>query len=219
MNWACKVIRGDSYRRTRFHDEKGHCVTFEALSNLPRALITWGLFKTAGYRPKLPWLSYDAIRIIEKILDPGKRVLEFGSGMSTLWLAERCGFLVSIEHDRKWYKTVAKQLSRHDFSNVAYQLRSWEDYENLNGESDLKFDFVLVDGVKRLQCVRTALGKLASGGFIYLDDSDVHRDPERQLAEELILAAVDRTGGSVSYFVDFAPALIHTKEGLLARLG
>jgi len=36
-------------------------------------------------------------------IDKNKKVLEYGSGQSTIEIAERCDFITSIEHQEEWY--------------------------------------------------------------------------------------------------------------------
>ena len=36
-------------------------------------------------------------------IDKNKKVLEYGSGQSTIEIAERCNEIISIEHQEEWY--------------------------------------------------------------------------------------------------------------------
>lgn len=219
MNLLFKVIRGDDFRKTRLHDEKGNLVDLRILPNVPRAVLTFLLYKIFNQRPYLPWVSFNAIKRIENLLRHDWKILEFGSGMSTIWFAKRCGFLQSIEHNENWYLKISNLLRKENLTNVKYDLRSTDDsYSDLSDYEDQSFDFCLVDGINRLSCTEIALKKIKVGGFIYLDNSDVQSDPERQKAENIILAAVRNRNGTVEYFVDFAPTLIHPVQGMLASL-
>jgi len=51
---------------------------------------------------RIPWISYPAIKMLEKILKPEMRVFEWGVGGSTLFFSARVRQLVSIEHDLQW---------------------------------------------------------------------------------------------------------------------
>jgi putative heme iron utilization protein len=48
--------------------------------------------------PNWPWLTKEAILLLERLLRPDDIGLEFGSGRSTIWFAERVEKLISIEH-------------------------------------------------------------------------------------------------------------------------
>jgi len=141
--------------------------------------------------------------------------------MSTAWLAKRCGFLHSIESDKRWYDVVSGILNREHIANVRYEQRSVETYCNLSECADGFFDLALVDGLERAECVRAVLNKVKRGGFVYLDDSDKDMTiPGGDLrgAEEALLDAVADRKGNARYFVDFAPANGHVTQGLLAKL-
>ncbi len=217
MNFIGKVIRGDDFRKTRFHDEKGNITDLSGLPSIPKGFFSFIIFKLFGYRQFLPWISYNAIDRIESILETSSNVLEFGSGMSTIWFAERYRFVHSIEHDEVWHRRVSEDLKKRKLTNVRYDLRTDTDYADLAEYDEPIFDFCIVDGIKRLQCVMSAIPTIKSGGFIFLDNSDVG-EPERRQAEAIILAAADERRGEVEYFVDFAPTQIHANQGMLARL-
>lgn len=219
MNLFAKIVRGDDFRKTRLHDEKGNLVELRSLPNVPKAVLAFALYKIFNLRPYLPWISYNAIKRMGNLVRPDWKIVEFGSGMSTLWYAKRCGFLHSIEHNESWHMEISDLLQKENLINVKHDLRSTdESYSDLSDYKDRFFDFCMVDGINRLSCVESAIQKIRSGGLIYLDNSDVCGDPERQRAEEIILDAAKDRNGTVEYFVDFAPTQIHANEGMLARL-
>ncbi len=60
-----------------------------------------------------PWLSLGAILTLERLLQPTWRVLEFGSGGSTVFWGRRCASVQSFETDTVWadrVTTAAKGL-------------------------------------------------------------------------------------------------------------
>jgi hypothetical protein len=71
---------------------------------------------------KLPWWSLSAIRKIEKHLKPEHRVLEWGSGGSSVFLAQRCKELTTIEHDQDWFKLVQTVLKEQEIKNSLLHL-------------------------------------------------------------------------------------------------
>jgi hypothetical protein len=50
----------------------------------------------------VPWYTYPAQMILERVVQPHHRVFEYGCGNSSLWWAERTAEVVSVEHDEKW---------------------------------------------------------------------------------------------------------------------
>lgn len=217
------IIAGSGERPTRFHDDKGNRVPFASLWYAPHAFVTTFLRACFGYRPPIPWLSYRAQRQIARILGPDKVVLEFGSGMSTLWLARRCGQLYSFEDDETWYRRVQAGLLKMRLPGVQHHFRDQVRYPDVSDFPDQSFDFVLIDGSKRPDCVRNALPKLKPGGWIYLDNTDrfarIKPESEYQEAERLLFDAVRQCNGTVRYFTDFVPTNFVAKQGMLAQYG
>jgi predicted O-methyltransferase YrrM len=117
-------------------------------------------------RPKLPWLGYRAIRHLDGLLNPDWKILEFGSGMSTMWFAKRCHRVVSVEDNELWYLKVKKMLEEHGVTNVEYKFKNTNEYHILDEYTDGYFDFILIDGVQRDKCARSALPKIREGGYI-----------------------------------------------------
>jgi hypothetical protein len=66
----------------------------------------------------LPWFAYDAIDYIETILQPNFVGLEYGSGGSTLWFAQRIARITSVEHDGKWWARVLAELRTRQIYNA-----------------------------------------------------------------------------------------------------
>src|SRR3954469_11247374 len=71
-----------------------------------------------GQGNHVPWFTYPAIEYLNQLDLSGKRVLEFGSGFSTLYWAKRCGHVVSIESSKSWFEKMGPKLPK----NVEYVL-------------------------------------------------------------------------------------------------
>jgi len=214
-----KLSAGGRAHRSRFHDEKGNRLDLAGFRYLPHCLVTTSLRVTTGRRPAVPWIGYRGLARIESLLRPTSRVLEFGSGMSTVWFAARCREVVSIENCPDWYATVQQLLRRRCIGNVDYRLASAEDYSRLDDLPDRLFDFILIDGIRRGACARAALRKLTPGGSIYLDNSDKYadtRDGDTRIAERTLLKAT-ADAGDVEYFVDLVPTYLAVTQGMLVR--
>ena len=171
-----RILAGAPSRKTRLHDEKGNRITGSRLiRNGPRALLT-GLSRVVlDRRPERPWISYDAQAALDSFLRPDSCVLEFGSGMSTIWYARRARKVVSIENHEAWYAIVQKMFRDNNISNVDYRhAGSKEAYLEFPHEC---YDLIMVDGRWRDECVEAALPYLAPGGMIYLDNSDKSSNP------------------------------------------
>lgn len=209
------------FRKSRFHDEKGNLVDIGGLAYAPAALGSALLRVAIGYRPSRPLISYRAAKHLDGLLRKDWRGVEFGSGYSTPWLAKRLGFLLSIEDDPNWHRRVGSLLAGTDPTVVRHELRTVETYADLAEFPDDFFDFALVDGSRRADCIAAAVPKVRPGGWLYLDNSDkdmTKPDGDLRRAEALLLEHVRRRGGDARYFTDFAPTNFFVEQGLLARL-
>ena len=221
MGVVTRILRGSPLHKTRFHDEKGNLVDPGGMVYAPAALATAVLRTAFGCRAAVPTISFRARKVIASLLDEKSRVVEFGSGMSTPWLARRCGFLLSIEDDPRWFGEVQALLAARGLAKVRLEMRDRETYAALTGYPDAHFDFALVDGTDRAGCLRSVLPKLRPGGWIYLDNSDKDMtlaDGDSRRAEALLLEAARRCGGPVRYFVDFSPTNFFVEQGMLVRI-
>jgi predicted O-methyltransferase YrrM len=137
--------------------------------------------------PTEPYLAPATVRILERKLDEDSRVFEWGSGASTLWFAERVGFIASVEHDRDWYQQGLEALEQRGLTNTELHfvppvetsgpagsdtmLDYGEYVAAIDDYEDGSFDCILVDGRSRNACVQRAIPKLAESGLLILDDS------------------------------------------------
>jgi len=211
-----RLLKGDGMRKTRFHNYKGQMLDAAGFLYLPHSVVTALLLKVAGHRPELPWLGYRAINHLDELITKNWRVLEFGSGMSTIWLARRCGFLKSVETNENWYAVVKRILAEKSLGNVDYQLCRGAEDECLQDCEDAAFDLVLVDGYNRDRVMGVAISKVKRGGYIYLDNSDVPYK-EHQTARDLLLKAAG-SGAEVKIFNDLCPTQVCVSEGILASM-
>lgn len=142
----------------------------------------------------LPWITFPAMRWLRGHLRPSMSVFEWGSGGSTVFLAQRAGRVVSIEYDQTWCQAVEARLRKAGLQNVRLRYfpperggdeplyrSSDREFSGLNFRRyvesvlefpDASFDVILVDGRARRGCVVAALPKLKAEGVLVLDNSD-----------------------------------------------
>jgi predicted O-methyltransferase YrrM len=151
--------------RGRFHQLMGHL----------------GNFVYRRKSPGDPWLSRPANLILDSFLRKDDVGLEFGSGKSTVWFAERVSGITSIEHDSTWHDKVTKELAMRNLRNVDCLLVE-RDVEDEKGQDAAyvritdkfaknSFDFILVDGAYRDNCALASLELLRPGGILIIDDA------------------------------------------------
>ena len=202
---ATRLISGSAECKTRLHDQGGRLVPASRLiRNGPRALVTGIGRLLLGWRPQLPWISYDAQEVLARHLTSKSRVLEFGSGMSTLWYAERAGEVFSIESDAEWVAAVKPTLP----ANATIKLA--ETREEYLAFPEQPYDLIMVDGHSRNACIVAALPFLAPRGALYLDNSDRERYGESlRLFEDYM----KQHSCELHHFTDFAPTQLFVHRG------
>jgi predicted O-methyltransferase YrrM len=123
--------------------------------------------------PSEPWLTRDALRAIKAFVHPNMRVLEWGSGKSTSWLARHVREVVSVEHDSEWHSRVKVMLSDAGITNTQLMLADAASYAaQASRFPDGFFDLILIDGADRDGCIRAAATKVRPGGWVVVDNAE-----------------------------------------------
>jgi len=146
---------------------------------------------------KKPWMKYKEIDIIEEILKnlQPSRCLEWGSGYSTIYFpnfVSKSSKWISIEHDKDWaakIESINQKLNVEIF-HIQPNHFPWTDKYKDGAYSDLadyiefprrfgSFDFILVDGRVRKDCLTTAYELVKNEGVVILHDAnrDYYHEP------------------------------------------
>ncbi len=153
----------------------------------------------------IPWLPWSVIAWLEQTLTPHMTVFEWGSGGSTLFIAQRVQRIISIEYDVVQYFVLRIHIALRRTKNIelwiiqpergnntslyssTHAKHLGEDYkqycEIIDSYPDESFDVVLIDGRARVACIHHARQKVRVGGFLILDDSE--RAPYQQVLATL----------------------------------
>ena len=116
----------------------------------------------------VPWMTYSFIDFIKNRLNKSLKIFEFGSGNSTLFFADKVNSIVAVEHNKEWFDLIKSKMPE----NVSILLKVLtEEYENSLNRSE-RFDIIIIDGERRLECIRNSVNCLSSSGVIILDDSE-----------------------------------------------
>jgi hypothetical protein len=91
-------------RRIRFH-VKSYGPIYLNLKGWERSAIARESVNGDGQ--PIPWITYPAQMMLERVVMPTHRVFEYGAGNSSLWWASRVTEIVSVEHDEAWAAKVA----------------------------------------------------------------------------------------------------------------
>jgi hypothetical protein len=123
--------------------------------------------------PGEPWLTAGANEILSEILMPTDVAVEFGSGRSTAWFAERVKHLTSIESDPVWFEKVGRIISELGLDEkIDYRLVHEMDKYHLQSDTfpDESVDFCLVDGMERSACALSMIPKMKPAGILVVDN-------------------------------------------------
>jgi hypothetical protein len=136
-----------------------------------------------------PWYTFPAIEYL-KSLDFSKcRVLEFGSGASSIWWANRSKSVMAIEHSKDWFDKIST-TAKENLTTVLAE----SELEYLSAFAGKTFDVIVIDGVHRHRCAEIVSDALTSNGLVILDNSDWHPEAARILRERSNLLQVDFHG-------------------------
>jgi hypothetical protein len=119
----------------------------------------------------LPWLTYPAIKFLEGKAEKLNKcnVLEYGSGNSTKWWANKNVNIHSVESDAKYFRAI--QEINDERINIILRSKEHGIYENSAIEFNKKFDVVVIDGIRRLECAKCSMPIMSENSVVILDNS------------------------------------------------
>lgn len=149
------------------------------ISKHPGDAWTWLKSMILRRRPLsmgMPWLTFDAIRHIERNLPTNANVFEFGSGNSTLFWLSKGATVFSVENDIHWHDLVSAELTRRNLRSC--RLIHATDLDAYVGAiyscPERSQDLILIDGAYRRDCVAAAIPYVRPGGMLVVDNTDWH---------------------------------------------
>lgn len=115
-------------------------------------------------------MSDKEVEIIESLLKPEFDCLEFGSGYSTVYFPQFVSSWTSIEHDDDWFFKVINMI---EFDSMKTKIIKASESDYLTSVLRLgkKYDFILVDGIRRKECLDLAFKLIKPNGIILLHDA------------------------------------------------
>ena len=139
-----------------------------------------------------PFMSDPEIDLILGWIGKEHTMLEWGSGVSTIFFSQRVRRYFSIEHDPQWHWPLADKLFRLKLDNVRlflvppnqtldglpnYARPSAERYAQFRDYVDqvaklgvARFDRVLIDGRSRPECAKKVLPYLSTTSIVFIHD-------------------------------------------------
>ena len=124
----------------------------------------------------LPWMTYPAIEFLKNNLNKNHEIFEFGCGASTLFFSKIVKKVVGLETNKRWLGITQKLLAEKSYNNVVITLMidglENDNYQNFVKNCGQKFDFIIIDSLKRFECSKNVIDALKPSGTVILDDSE-----------------------------------------------
>jgi hypothetical protein len=176
-----------------------------------------------------PWWTLASGRKVHDFLAsrPNARVLEWGSGASTVWLGKRSSEVFSIESDAAWAAMVRDSVPPHVHivtphipvragrtgmasRRMGFRHLDFSQYVGAIDDIPGIFDVIVIDGRAREACLDKALTRLSTGGIILFDNTNRFR----------YRAALKRHHGTVivSSDIGLTPILMWPSRTSIVRL-
>lgn len=130
----------------------------------------------------MPLMKPVEIEMMEKYLSKELTMLEYGSGSSTSFYAERVKSLTSVEYNPRWFEKVRNDLISQGHNNVEMILipcpqekpakyMTYVDYINWPMTQQERFwDLVLIDGRARQWVAETVLPRITKDSVVFVHD-------------------------------------------------
>lgn len=155
---------------------------------------------------ELMFNNNEEVLYLESFLNKKKTVLEWGSGGSSIFIAQRVKELHSIESDLFWFNEVKAKLPDNSFIyHVAKNseeapghdgtLANYYNYVNYANSINKKFDVIFIDGRARVECAKVAVNLLKKDGVILMHDYAHPKEQYRRREYEVVEKFLQRTGG------------------------
>lgn len=160
----------------------------------------------------IPWYTYPAIEYLRQFDYSDKNIYEYGSGNSSLFWAQRCKQVNSVEIDKSWFLLVDNNKKNNQKLSLAC---NEDEYVNDIASGNVKYDLIVIDGIRRFDCAKLAVNFLKEGGMIILDNSDWFPKTSKFL-RDCNLIQVDFTGiGPINYYTWTTSIFLHREFVLL----
>lgn len=164
----------------------------------------------------IPWYTYPFVDFLADLDTKDWKVLEFGSGQSTLYWAARSATVLAYENSINWLEKMREK------SPVNVEIRFFEGEKTLDELSSLDFqpDLVVVDGWKRGACARRSIEQFGLKPLYILENSDWFPVAAAAMREAGFIEIRFKGFGPINGYA-WATSLMVSKDNqdLLSRIG
>jgi len=131
----------------------------------------------------LPWYTYAAIQYFNQLDFSDCRILELGSGYSSVYWASRASSVLSVERARDWYEEMRSMNNSENCEILLFEDRV-DYFAFLDSVGAEYFDVVIIDGRDRYESLLSVKHALKPGGIIIFDNADWYPESCRSLRAE-----------------------------------
>jgi len=134
-----------------------------------------------------PWLVPEAISVLESILKKDMKVLEFGTGGSSIFFARRCASVLGYESNYEWMEKVKAAIKEKGLDNI--------EIRTLGEQPEGIFDVILIDSdptlTSRPSCCSKAIQCMKEETIVIVDNyAEIYCDGIEELLTAQGLSAV-----------------------------
>jgi len=153
----------------------------------------------------IPWYTYSCIDFLQTFNFKNKKILEFGSGQSSIWWSKLSQEVHSLE-DNYYYE---KKISKLKINNLkVYNCDTYlNNFDKLNFENFF-FDIIVVDGFDRFLSFKKSLDLISKTGIFIFDNSEGYNEPRDNYKSHPILNMMSEQGFQRIDFYGYAPGVI-----------
>lgn len=183
--------------RESFHKKQSNNELLFSIKYLLQYIALNGKHGSNTLSLEKPLITFKSYEFLEEILNSDMVVFEFGSGGSTLYFSTKVKKVISVEHDEIWFNKLNSKIDNKHINNIdltfappqkndipkvisnsddRYLGYDYFNYVNsINTYPDSYFDFIVVDGRARVECLNASIKKLKAGGYLLFDNSNRER--------------------------------------------
>lgn len=123
------------------------------------------------------WWTHPMLDLIETWDWKDKTLLEFGCGLGTAWLRDRCKWVDSIDADPEWALRASHVCDINNKANgqiyckkLADSSGTWDEYIALVPR-ETEYDIISIDGIYRTECIEWAINHFnGREGLLIIDN-------------------------------------------------
>ena len=141
----------------------------------------------------IPWYTYPAIDYLNNLDLSGKKVLEYGSGNSSLYYLRKGAEITCIEDEENWFNELKKKYLNEEQIKLCNNKKNYVERIEINIS-----DIIVIDGSYRPACAKYLISQMKeknfSPYFIIFDNSDWFPNSIKALDEFLNWHRIDFCG-------------------------